>query len=251
MHSLQQFDTGAVLRRRGSRYHLRMIYYVEDDANIRDLAIYTLRQSGFDALGFPDGDSFFRACSDRAPQAVLLDIMLPGKDGMQILEEVRRDPVLAHVPVMMLTAKGSEIDKVTGLDAGADDYLAKPFGMMEMVSRVKALLRRAHQGGPSDAAVLRCGGVALDPEAHKVSAGGNPVVLTFKEFALLQELMRNRGHVLTRAQLLESVWGWDFAGNTRTVDVHVQTLRQKLGEACAECGSLIETVRGVGYMVEA
>lgn len=228
-----------------------MIYYVEDDANIRDLAIYTLRQSGFDALGFPDGDSFFRACSDRAPQAVLLDIMLPGKDGMQILEEIRRSPALCRVPVMMLTAKGSEIDKVTGLDAGADDYLAKPFGMMELVSRVKALLRRTQPGEAGESARLQCGGVVLDPEAHKVFADGNVVTLTFKEFALLQELMQSRGHVLTRARLLESVWGWDFAGNTRTVDVHVQTLRQKLSEASADCGSLIETVRGVGYMIGA
>lgn len=228
-----------------------MIYYVEDDTNIRDLAVYALRQSGFDAVGFPDGDSFFAACAQQVPEVVLLDIMLPGKDGMQILAEIRRSPALRRVPVMMLTAKGSEIDKVTGLDAGADDYLAKPFGMMELVSRVKALLRRAGADGPSGAGGLRCGSVALYPEAHKVTAGGLPVVLTPKEFALLQELMENRGHVLTRTQLLESVWGWDFAGNTRTVDVHVQTLRQKLGEASDGCGSIVETVRGVGYMIGA
>ncbi len=226
-----------------------MIYYVEDDANIRDLTVYTLKQAGFDAQGFPDGDAMLGACTEEVPQVILLDIMLPGKDGMQILQEIRASDVLCAVPVMMLTAKGSEIDKVLGLDAGADDYLAKPFGMMELVSRVKALLRRTQSSGPHDSDLLRCGSVALDPGSHKVTVAEEAVTLTLKEFALLQELMMNRGRVLSRAQLLASVWGWDFAGNTRTVDVHVQTLRQKLSEASPEADSLIETVRGVGYMI--
>lgn len=232
------------------RYNPPMIYYVEDDANIRDLTIYTLRQSGFDAVGFVNDEELFSACADQVPEAILLDIMLPGKDGLQILKEIRQDAPLKHVPVMMLTAKGSEIDKVMGLDAGADDYLAKPFGMMELVSRVKALLRRARPLAVNAGEKLHCRNVVLDPSSHKVTAGDVAVSLTLKEFALLQELMENPGIVLSRSQLLERVWGWSFAGNTRTVDVHVQTLRQKLSEACAASGSLIETVRGIGYRIE-
>lgn len=233
------------------RYYLPMIYYVEDDTNIRDLALYALRQAGFEAQGFEEGEAFFQACAGQIPQAILLDIMLPGKDGIQILKEIRADSALAHVPVIMLTAKGSEIDKVVGLDAGADDYLVKPFGMMELVSRIKALLRRARSAQDAGVERMQCGEVVLDAESHKVLVDGKAVMLTLKEFALLQELMAHRGHVLTRAQLLKQVWGWDFVGNTRTVDVHIQTLRQKLSEASTDAGALIETVRGIGYMVEA
>lgn len=232
-----------------------MIYYVEDDKNIRELTIYTLTQAGFEARGFPSAESFFEACKEELPQLVLLDIMLPGKDGIQILQEIRSSESTAHLLVMMLTAKGSEIDKVVGLDTGADDYLAKPFGMMELVSRVKALLRRAEPTTkPSKSIEISYGGIVLNSAAHKVTIDGKPVALTLKEFELLQELMTNRGRVLSRNQLLESVWGWEFAGNTRTVDVHIQTLRQKLAEAAGaddDSKTLIETVRGVGYMIGA
>lgn len=229
-----------------------MVYYVEDDQNIRDLAVYALKAAGVEACGFPDGDSFFEACSRQPPKAILLDIMLPGKDGLTLLAEIRAHPGLAHVPVMMLSAKGSEIDKVTGLDAGADDYLAKPFGMMELASRTKALLRRAHGATASqDAALLACGPLTLDAASHKAFAQGAEMALTLKEFSLLQELMEHPGHVLSRSQLLERVWGWTYTENTRTVDVHIQTLRQKLAQAAPGCDSLIKTVRGVGYVLEA
>lgn len=229
-----------------------MVYYVEDDQNIRDLAIYALKAAGVEACGFPNGDRFFEACRRRTPEAVLLDIMLPGKDGLTLLAEIRAHPGLAHIPVMMLSAKGSEIDKVTGLDAGADDYLAKPFGMMELASRTKALLRRAHGTTASqDADLLACGPLTLDAASHKAFAQGAEVALTLKEFSLLQELMEHPGRVLSRSQLLEHVWGWAYTENTRTVDVHIQTLRQKLAQVAPGCDSLIKTVRGIGYVLEA
>ena len=230
-----------------------MIYYVEDDPNIRDLASYALRQAGFEARCFPDAAGFFDACAEQRPDPVLLDIMLPGVDGMEILRRLRADGATQHVPVMMLTAKGTEYDKVSGLDAGADDYLAKPFGMMELISRVNALLRRAAAPSVGDAASgaaqdeLRSGAIALSPSRHEVRAGGQPVALTLKEFELLRVLMENEGLVLTRAQLLEKVWGITFAGETRTVDAHVKTLRQKLGAVCPGAEEAVGTVRGVGY----
>lgn len=230
-----------------------MIYYVEDDPNIRELASYALRQAGFEAACFPDAEGFFAACAERVPDLVLLDIMLPGMDGMEILRRLRADGATEHVPVMMLTAKGTEYDKVSGLDAGADDYLAKPFGMMELISRVNALLRRAARpavGGSAAADAgdeLRGGAIVLSPSRHEVSAGGQPVTLTLKEFELLRVLMANEGLVLTRAQLLEKVWGVTFAGETRTVDAHVKTLRQKLAAACPGADESVGTVRGVGY----
>lgn len=230
-----------------------MIYYVEDDPNIRELASYALRQAGFEAACFPDAEGFFAACAERVPDLVLLDIMLPGMDGMEILRRLRADGATEHVPVMMLTAKGTEYDKVSGLDAGADDYLAKPFGMMELISRVNALLRRAARpavGGSTAADAgdeLRGGAIVLSPSRHEVSAGGQPVTLTLKEFELLRVLMANEGLVLTRAQLLEKVWGVTFAGETRTVDAHVKTLRQKLAAACPGADESVGTVRGVGY----
>ncbi len=226
-----------------------MIYYVEDDTNIRDLTVYALRQAGFEAQGFPAAEEFFAACKERLPELVLLDIMLPEVDGLEILHVLRDDPATKRLPVMMLTAKGTEFDTVCGLDAGADDYLAKPFGRMELVSRVNALLRRA--GAPAAARdELSCGPVVLTASAHTVSVDGQPVALTLKEFDLLRALMQNEGRVLSRRQLLEDVWGVTYVGETRTVDVHVQTLRQKLAAASVGADALIQTVRGVGYCVK-
>lgn len=226
-----------------------MIYYVEDGKNIRDLATYALSQAGFEVVGFSCAEDFENACSSQMPDLVLLDIMLPGKDGLEILESMRLNPSTRHIPVMMLTAKGSEIDKVQGLDLGADDYLAKPFGMMELVSRVRALYRRAESPAIAVGGKCKCGEITLDGEARTVRVCGESISLTLKEFDLLQMLMNNCGHVLTRDHLLESVWRWDFAGNTRTVDAHVQTLRQKIASASAEAASMVETVRGVGYVI--
>lgn len=226
-----------------------MIYYVEDDANIRDLARYTLSQADFDVETFPDADSFFDACEKRMPDLVLLDIMLPGKSGLEILQDLRSEPATSTLPIIMLSAKGSEIDKVSALDAGADDYLAKPFGMMELVSRVKALFRRAESSSVPMGSVLTLGEIMLNSEAHIVEIEGQAVALTLKEFDLLKMLMINRGRVLSRSQLLERVWGWDFIGNTRTVDVHVQTLRQKLSSVNPDAAAHIVTVRGIGYTI--
>ena len=226
-----------------------MIYYVEDGKNIRDLATYALNQAGFEVVGFSCAEDFENACSSQMPDLVLLDIMLPGKDGLEILESMRLNPSTRHIPVMMLSAEGSEIDQVQGLDLGADDYLAKPFGMMELVSRVRALYRRAESPAIAVGGKCKCGEITLDGEARTVRVCGEPISLTLKEFDLLQMLMNNCGHVLTRDHLLESVWRWDFAGNTRTVDAHVQTLRQKIASASAEAASMVETVRGVGYVI--
>lgn len=226
-----------------------MIYYVEDDKNIRDLAIYALGQAGYEVVGFSCAEEFERACADKLPDLILLDIMLPGKDGLEILSDLRLNPLTRTIPVMMLTAKGSEIDKVQGLDQGADDYLAKPFGMMELVSRVRALIRRAESPAVTTSGTCKCGSIVLDGDARTVRVDNAPITLTLKEFDLLQMLMNNCGHVLSRARLLESVWGWDFAGNTRTVDAHVQTLRQKLADVSPAAAAMIETVRGVGYVL--
>ena len=220
-----------------------MIYLVEDDDNIRELVIYTLRQSGLQAEGFERPSDFDRACAARMPRMVLLDIMLPEEDGLSILRRLRANPATKKLPVMMLTAKGSEYDKVLGLDSGADDYLPKPFGMMELLARVKALLRRAE--GEDESAEYRLGTLFVCPERHQVSVNGEPVTLTKKEFDILQMLLENRGIVLSRDRLLNTIWGYDFDGENRTVDVHIRTLRSKLGEA----GAHIETVRGVGYRI--
>ncbi len=221
-----------------------MIYCVEDDASIRDLMLYTLSVAGFQAVGFADGTALWNALSDRIPELILLDIMLPGEDGISILKKLRGCAPTAEIPVIMATAKGTEYDKVIGLDLGADDYLSKPFGMMEMVSRVKAVLRRS----PASCAMktLNAGGIIMNTGEHTVSANGVRINLTLKEYALLQAFMENPGLVLTREQLLQSIWGASFVGETRTVDVHIGTLRTKL----SACGDYIETVRGVGYRME-
>lgn len=222
-----------------------MIYYVEDDTNIRDLTVYALKQAGYEARGFPGAEEFFAACKEETPELILLDIMLPEIDGLEILRMVRDDAAMKTLPVIMLTAKGTEYDTVMGLDAGADDYLAKPFGMMELVSRVNALLRRVSMPATTVGDELVAGPIVLTASAHTVTVGGEPVTLTLKEFELLRALMASEGRVLSRSQLLEEVWGITYVGETRTVDVHIQTLRQKLGP----CGDCIETIRGFGYRI--
>ena len=218
-----------------------MIYCLEDERNIRELIVYTLESSGFHAAGFSNGTDFFAAVAEEIPDLVLLDIMLPKENGLTILKKLKGSMVTKDIPVIMVTAKGSEFDKVTGLDMGADDYIAKPFGMMEFIARVKAVLRRSSRHG--DDREFSCEELRIFPGRHQVYCDDQPVELTRKEFELLLYLMENRGIVMTRDQILCHIWGYDFDGETRTVDVHVRTLRQKLGDT----GRLIETVRGVGY----
>ena len=220
-----------------------MIYCVEDDDNIRELVIYTLETTGLKAKGFAEGAEFMEELAFDTPELILLDIMLPGEDGLAILRKLKSSSKTKDIPVIMVTAKGTEYDKVIGLDSGADDYVTKPFGMMELVSRIKAVLRRS--GQTADKADLEIDGVKMNVKKHEVTVDGQTVTLTLKEYELLERLMRNRNIVLTRDQLLEDIWGYDFDGETRTVDVHVRTLRHKLGEK----GAIIETVRGVGYRI--
>ena len=219
-----------------------MIYYVEDDDNIRGLTLYALKQQGIEAEGFSCDSEFKAAVARRVPDAVLLDIMLPDTDGLEIMRRLRADSETATVPIRMLTAKDTELDKVVALDGGADDYLTKPFSLMELTSRCRALLRR---GGMTKKVsdTLSSQGITLSPSRREVAVDGNEIKLTLREFDLLEYLMRKPGIVFSREALLQSVWGWDFDGGSRTVDVHVQTLRQKLGDHA----SCIETVRGVGY----
>ena len=221
-----------------------MIWCVEDDASIRDIEVYALRSTGFEAEGFEDGTSFWEALRTQRPELVVLDVMLPGIDGLELLRRMRADAKLADIPIVMATAKGAEYDKIRGLDLGADYYLTKPFGVMELVSCVKAVLRRSR---PKTAqALLRSGTLTLDPAEHTVTADGARVELTYKEFELLRLFLSHPGTAFTRDQLMEKVWGVDYCGETRTVDMHIRTLRQKLGEN----GEHIETVRGVGYRWE-
>lgn len=217
------------------------IYLVEDDESIRELVLYALKNGGYEASGFSGGGEFWRALEQKAPDLVLLDIMLPGDDGFRLLGRLRENSRYAALPVIMLTAKASEYDKVRALDNGADDYITKPFGVMELLSRIRAVLRRAAPQAPDVA--LRAGDIVLDEARRTVEADGAPVTLTYKEFELLAYLMRNTGLVLSREKIMERVWGFDYEGESRTVDMHIKTLRQKLGA----CGGLIETVRGVGY----
>ena len=218
-----------------------MIYLVEDDNAIRELVTYTLNSTGLQTRGFPDPVEFWAAMKAEMPSLIMLDIMLPGEDGLQILKKLRADPRTEAIPVMMLTAKGTEYDKVLGLDAGADDYVPKPFGMMELLARVRALLRRASPRDLSGEYVI--GPLQLSIRSHSVRVESREVSLTLKEYELLRTLVENRGTVLTRDRLLTDIWGYSFDGESRTVDVHIRTLRQKLGVAA----DLVETIRGVGY----
>ena len=221
-----------------------MIYCVEDDVSIRELMLYTLRASGYEAEGFEQGSELLDALKRYTPKLIMLDIMLPGMDGIEILKHLRSNPATARIPVIMATAKGTEYDRVLGLDAGADDYLSKPFGMLEMVSRIRAVLRRTEPA--EQAQILSMGSLQLDTAAHTVLASGTRILLTLKEFELLQLFLEHPGRVFTRDQLLERVWGTDYVGESRTVDVHIGTLRTKIGV----CGEHIRTVRGVGYRME-
>ncbi len=220
-----------------------MVFCVEDDDNIRELVIYTLETTGLKAKGFADGPAFMEALAFETPELILLDIMLPGEDGLELLKRLKSSAKTKNIPVIMVTAKGSEYDKVVGLDSGADDYVTKPFGIMELVSRIKAVLRRSVR--TEERIDMEISGVHVNVKKHEVTVDGKAVALTLKEFELLEKLMRNQGIVLTRDQLLADIWGYDFDGETRTVDVHIRTLRQKLGEK----GEIIRTVRGVGYRV--
>ena len=221
-----------------------MIYCVEDEASIRELVVYTLQATGYEAQGFADGKAFSAALEQQLPDLVLLDIMLPGEDGLQILKKLRANPYTADLPVIMVTAKGTEFDKVIGLDSGADDYIAKPFGMMELVSRVKALLRRTRKE-KEPVHALECGKLVLNHDTHRVLVDGQEVVLTYKEFELLEYLLENRGIVLTRDKILDRIWGFAAGVETRTLDVHFRSVRLILGAG----GELFETVRGVGYRI--
>ena len=220
-----------------------MIFCVEDDSNIRELVVYTLETTGFKARGFEDGKEFLEALALETPELVLMDIMLPGEDGIELLKRLKASPKTRDIPVIMVTAKGAEYDKVKGLDLGADDYVTKPFGMMVLISRIKAVLRRSQKGSNELQDIIKVGDIEIDTKKHEVTAAGEIVNLTLKEYELLKRLMKNSNIVMTRDLLLEEIWGYDFDGETRTVDVHVRTLRQKLGKS----GERIETVRGVGY----
>ena len=220
-----------------------LIYIVEDDMNIREIESYALTTSGYEVQDFESGTEFFEAISNQLPDLIILDVMLPKEDGLSILATLRADNTTKHLPIMMVTAKTTEMDTVKGLDAGADDYITKPFGIMELVSRVKALLRRS--GGADKNTSMTYENVELSIEKHSVTVDNNPCELTYKEFELLRYLMENQGIVLSRDKIMERVWGFDYEGETRTVDMHIKTLRQKLGDA----GAIIKTVRNVGYKI--
>ena len=222
-----------------------MIYLVEDDKSIRDLVVYTLNNTGFKSHGFRNGADFWVALDKEVPALVLLDIMLPDEDGLEILKKLRNRNDTKKIPIIMLTAKSSEYDKVVGLDLGADDYIPKPFGMMELVARVKAHLRRAGIDDGENKEEYTVGNLVVNTAKHRVFADGKEIILTYKEFELLCYLLENRDVVLTRDKILSKIWGYNFDGETRTVDVHIRMLRQKLGSA----GDIIETIRGVGYKI--
>ena len=223
-----------------------MIWCVEDDASIRDIEVYALQSTGFQARGFEDGSVFWKALRDEEekPQLVVLDVMLPGIDGVELLRRMRNEPALERIPVVMATAKGTEYDKIQGLDLGADYYLTKPFGVMELVSCVKAVLRRCQSQRAEHQ--LTAGDIKMDLDEHTAAVGGQRIALTYKEFELLRLFLTYPGTAFTRDQLMETVWGMDYCGETRTVDMHIRTLRQKLGH----CGEMIQTVRNVGYRLE-
>ena len=223
----------------------KWIYCVEDESNIRELLVYTLEATGFKAKGFADGKGLRAALKEQIPDKILLDLMLPGEDGYSILEKLKKDENTRDIPIIMVTAKDAEYDKVKGLEAGADDYITKPFGMMEFVARIKAVLRRTNRNSNTDKE-LKCGDLRILVGRHEVFWKDEKIELTRKEFELLVYLVENRGLVMSRNQILCQVWGYEFEGETRTVDVHVRSLRQKLGEA----GNMVETVRGVGYRID-
>ena len=220
-----------------------MIYLLEDDTNIRNFVVYALNNSGLEAEGFELPSRFWAAVEKKKPSMAILDIMLPEEDGLSVLRKLRESSETKDLPIIMLTAKSTEYDKVIGLDGGADDYVAKPFGTMELMARVKALLRRAEP--VSDGKEYSIGPLLLNPDKHIIRVDGQDVALTLKEFQLLCYLIRNKGNVMTRDQILQEIWGYEFDGENRTVDVHIRTLRSKLGKA----GDLIETVRGIGYRI--
>ena len=222
-----------------------MIWCVDDDNTIREIEVYTLIQTGFEAKGFADGITMLEALKTEKPELIVLDVMMPGMDGVEVLKEVRSKPETRRIPVIMATAKGTEMDKIHGLDTGADDYLVKPFGVMEMVSRIKAVLRRCEPEEVGD--ILKVAEITLNDKEHTVSVNGEKVILTFKEFELLKMFMRNPGAVFSRDKLLSEIWGIDYLGESRTIDMHIKTLRQKLRGS----GKRIETVIGVGYRLEA
>ena len=221
---------------------IQKIFVVEDDENIREIVIYALSSAGFEAIGFETGKEFFAALADELPELVLLDIMLPQDDGLSILKRLRSGSKTKELPVIMLTAKNSEYDKVKGLDMGADDYISKPFGVMELISRINAVLRRS---GVEQSGMLEVSGLSLDHARREIRADGEIVKLTFKEYELLHLMMLNAGLVLSRDKIIGSIWGYEFEGESRTVDMHIKTLRQKLGAS----GKLIKTVRNVGYKI--
>ena len=223
-----------------------MIWCVEDDASIRDIEVYALNSAGFEARGFEDGSSFYAAITGEKekPQLIVLDVMLPGIDGIELLRRIRANAALKQIPIVMATAKGSEYDRIQGLDLGADYYLTKPFGVMELISCVKAVLRRC--GAEDEKSTLNACGISMNTLEHTVSADGERITLTYKEYELLKLFLSHMGTAFTREQLMELIWGTDYMGETRTVDMHIRTLRQKLGK----CGESIKTVRNVGYRME-
>lgn len=224
----------------------KWIYYVEDDTNIRELVLYALKTAEFQVMGFENAASFYKRMKEQQPDLILLDIMLPDEDGVSILKKLKSRPDTENIPIIMMTAKSSEYDKVLGLDSGADDYITKPFGVMELISRVKAVIRRSDRSKGSAGEVLKIGELVLDEQKHEVYARGQAVSLTFKEFELLSYLMKNRGLVLSRDKILNTIWNYEYEGESRTVDVHIGSLRQKLGT----CGDFIKTIRGIGYKIE-
>ena len=224
----------------------KWIYYVEDDTSIRELVLYALKTAEFQVMGFENAASFYKRMKEQQPDLILLDIMLPDEDGVNILKKLKSRPDTENIPVIMMTAKSSEYDKVLGLDSGADDYITKPFGVMELISRVKAVIRRSDRSKGSAGEVLKIGELVLDEQKHEVYARGQEVSLTFKEFELLSYLMKNRGLVHSRDKILNTIWNYEYEGESRTVDVHIGSLRQKLGT----CGDFIKTIRGIGYKIE-
>ena len=220
----------------------KWIYYVEDDTSIRELVLYALKTAEFQVMGFENAASFYKRMKEQQPDLILLDIMLPDEDGVSILKKLKSRPDTENIPVIMMTAKSSEYDKVLGLDSGADDYITKPFGVMELISRVKAVIRRSDRSKGSAGEALKIGELVLDEQKHEVYARGQEVSLTFKEFELLSYLMKNRGLVLSRDKILNTIWNYEYEGESRTVDVHIGSLRQKLGT----CGDFIKTIRGIG-----